>query len=312
MGAQITHNGLEKIEVKHRDQVCIMSDADRASKHYMADLRHAASEAGIPRRRWVNAIHDALSAFEGEIYTFDMNDWFAPEVADVFGNEDDSARWVSNFAKPRGKQKPIRAFQKNISDRVTLIDLFFRLVYPERAALFGYREAIDSSTPNPEGPSPSGSPPGGMALPGNKSVDRASSFMLCYFRGLGVIYFPLSDAGNPDAKLVKHVSAFLQARAKALGSRIWKFETKAVRPEICPITGNLLSKRRGRDKQSHFKKRVADAKEAAQRSKERKAARLAQQDQIADSDRYARSGRQLARKEVLRPSRRSRKLAYRL
>lgn len=216
-----------------REYVCIMSDADRASRHYMADLRHAASEAGIPRRRWVNAIHDALSEFEGEIYTFDHKDWFAPEVADVFGNEDDSARWVSNFAKPRDKQKPIRAFQKNISDRVTLIDLYFRLVYPEQAALFGYREIVAQQPHHsPRDPAPS-DPPGGLLA--ESGSQKASSFMLCYFKGIGVIYVPIPDIEDGRDR----VSAFLRARANSLGSRAKKFRSQDGQPNLNAAAGPL-------------------------------------------------------------------------
>lgn len=194
----------------------------------MEDLRHAAWETNIPRRRWVGVIYDAISAFEGEFYTFNMQDWYAPEVADVFGKEDDSARWVSNFAKPRGEQKPIRAFQETISNRVTLIDLYMRLVHPEKAVYFGYREAVAPQAPPKAPPPPGGPTRGGPSHELEHESSKTESFMLCYLHGVGVILLQIPDPASTET--AQRIEDSVRDRAKALGFVVSDFHVRSTRP----------------------------------------------------------------------------------
>lgn len=230
-------NHSKKLKVKQRDYVCIMSEADKASANYMADLRHAAWETDIPRRRWVSVIYDALCAFEGELKAFNMEDWFAPEVVDVFGKDDDSARWVSNFAQPRDKQKPIRTFQRNITDRITLIDLYFRLVDPELAARFGQQDAFikldgpeDPKGPNPNGPPPDGLSPNGPEQNAEKPALGSGKYMVAELSIQIKIYIEIL---NPDdSELQKQAKLFLQERAHSLGYQVANTYLAYKRPDL--------------------------------------------------------------------------------
>jgi len=47
--------------------VYVATDADLHNRHYLADLRGAVHDEGIPRRMWRDAVADAIRDFEGTI-----------------------------------------------------------------------------------------------------------------------------------------------------------------------------------------------------------------------------------------------------
>ncbi len=193
-----------ELKPKQRDYVCIMPDAEKASQHYLADLRHAAWEAGIPRRKWVDVISAALRDFEGDILDDKAGEWICPNIDDAFG-EDHTYRWVSNFASRRGEQNAIKPFQTNISARITLIDLFFRLVYPERAMLFGIREVVEraSNAPSPDSSPPAGPSPGDPPPAEGRSPRTSKTVVSCMFVGLGVITVPMNEPAHAGERCAR-------------------------------------------------------------------------------------------------------------
>lgn len=107
----------------------------RLSHHYRLAL--AAKAEGISRRKWADAIADAIYGFEGTIYyadgrKFDPTD---TEIDDTF--DDPEFRWISDFlgfadVHPADRRQ---GPQRRTIARLRLIDLYFRIKHPERARL---------------------------------------------------------------------------------------------------------------------------------------------------------------------------------
>ncbi|AHB48053.1 hypothetical protein W911_06055 [Hyphomicrobium nitrativorans NL23] len=101
---------------------------------HVSRLAIAAVAEGFSRREWPNAIADAIYGFDGTIYYADGCK-FEPtdtEVDDTFNDPD--FRWISDFlafANVPPRQRP----QQRTLARLRLIDLYFRIKYPERARL---------------------------------------------------------------------------------------------------------------------------------------------------------------------------------
>lgn len=114
--------------------VVMASDYQLGRKSHFQRLAIAAAAAEMPRREWPNAIADAIYGFEGSIYYADGRK-FEPtdtEVDDTF--DDPEFRWISyflTFAEVEPRQRP----QRRVLARLRLIDLYFRIKYPERARL---------------------------------------------------------------------------------------------------------------------------------------------------------------------------------
>lgn len=114
--------------------VVMAADFQLARISHVARLSIAAVAEGFSRREWPNAIADAVYGFEGTIYFADGRK-FEPtdtEVDDTFADPD--FRWISDFlafAEVPPRQRP----QRRTLARLRLIDLYFRIKYPERARL---------------------------------------------------------------------------------------------------------------------------------------------------------------------------------
>lgn len=120
-----------------RDQraVFVASDAKLRNPLYLKSLKAAMGMLKLPRRQWRDAIADALCAFKGELLYPGGEPYLPPEIDDVFPEGEDQ-RWVSDFGKPLEPDKTVR-LRASVVERVRLIDLFFRLRYPQIAQSFG-------------------------------------------------------------------------------------------------------------------------------------------------------------------------------
>lgn len=120
-------------EAMHKT-VVMATDFQLGRISHVARLSIAAVAEGFSRREWPNAIADAVYGFEGTIYFADGRK-FEPtdtEVDDTFADPD--FRWISDFlafADVPPRQRP----QRRTLARLRLIDLYFRIKYPERARL---------------------------------------------------------------------------------------------------------------------------------------------------------------------------------
>lgn len=114
--------------------VVMASDYQLQRIPHVSRLAIAAVAEGLSRRKWPDAIADAIYGFEGTIYYADGRR-FEPtdtEVDDTF--RDPEFRWMSDFlafAEVPPRQRP----QRRTLARLRLIDLYFRIKHPERARL---------------------------------------------------------------------------------------------------------------------------------------------------------------------------------
>lgn len=117
-----------------RKTVVMATDFQLGRISHVARLSIAAVAEGFARREWPNAIADAIYGFEGTIYFADGRK-FEPmdtEVDDTFA--DPEFRWISDFlafANVPPRQRP----QRRTLARLRLVDLYFRIKYPERARI---------------------------------------------------------------------------------------------------------------------------------------------------------------------------------
>lgn len=133
-----------------RDQrvVFVASDADLRNPLYLASLKSAVASLGLPRRQWRDAIADAVRDHEGPLLHSDGHVYEPPLVDDHFP-EDEDQKWVSNFAKRAGEGKSAR-LQARVLERVRLIDLFFRIRFPELVAGFERFRPANDNEPDAE------------------------------------------------------------------------------------------------------------------------------------------------------------------
>jgi hypothetical protein len=114
--------------------VVMATDFQLGRISHISRLAIAAVAEAISRRKWPNAIADAVYGFEGTIYFADGRK-FEPsdtEIDDTFADPD--FRWISDFlsfADVPPRQRP----QRRVIARLRLIDLYFRIKHPERARL---------------------------------------------------------------------------------------------------------------------------------------------------------------------------------
>lgn len=111
-----------------------------ATRHQLNDPQYykrlwlAARNLSLPRREWLDAIADAIRDYEGEIAWYSGEPYEVPCIDKVFGDDPD-VRWLSYFlgANDNG-DRPLRQTKK--IERLRLIDLYFRIEYPEIAKHF--------------------------------------------------------------------------------------------------------------------------------------------------------------------------------
>jgi hypothetical protein len=118
-----------------RRVVIVASDRALLRTSHFHRLALATRELGLSRREIPNWIADVILNFKGDILTSGGAPFEPCEVDEAFG-DDGSFRWLSDFlrfAEVPSKQCP----QKRILPRLRLIDLAFRIAYPDRAALIG-------------------------------------------------------------------------------------------------------------------------------------------------------------------------------
>jgi hypothetical protein len=118
-------NGPRKVQVATDDQL--------RSRSYFQRLAMATAALECSRRRLIDEISDVIYGFEDEIVWPNGTPFEIPDIDEAFG-PDGSFRWVSDFIR-YGQAEPRQQPQRRVLARLRLIDLYFRIAFPERARL---------------------------------------------------------------------------------------------------------------------------------------------------------------------------------
>lgn len=120
--------------LNHPDRVVVVASTNELCRrsHYMR-LVIATRALPVSRRELINVVADALYGYKGKIVWPSGQAFSIPYVDDAFGS-DGSFRWVSDFLR-FAEEAPRQMPQQRIIARLRLIDLYFRIKYPERARL---------------------------------------------------------------------------------------------------------------------------------------------------------------------------------
>lgn len=114
--------------------VFLATDEELSDTHYYLRVWLAARNISIGRRAWLDEIADAFRDFDGTIWAPDGKVFEVPLVDDVFG-PDQEMRWMSDYLRPDNTGLHPDQFSSRL-DRVRLIDLYFRIRYPQIARHF--------------------------------------------------------------------------------------------------------------------------------------------------------------------------------
>lgn len=113
--------------------VAVASNSELLDPPYRRRLWVAAKNLPISRRKLMNRMAAAIYDFRGHITWADGSSWPIADVDDLF---DIDGRWISLWLEEHEGQ-PKRQPRLSSLEKLRVIDLFFRIEYPERAALFG-------------------------------------------------------------------------------------------------------------------------------------------------------------------------------
>lgn len=114
--------------------VRVASFTELSRPSHVQRLAVATEALNYSRRKFLDELADAIFAMEGRIFHPNGSVFPVPAtlIDDTFADAD--ARWLSDFkrfAVDPPRQKP----QNKVMPRLQLIDLYFRIRYPERAKL---------------------------------------------------------------------------------------------------------------------------------------------------------------------------------
>ncbi len=118
--------------------VCVVYVATRSElvrKSYYRRLWIAARNLKVPRRAWLDEIADTLRDFDGMILYRSGIRYNVPDIDEVFGDDPD-VRWLGYYFLADASHKYPRHRSRKFQ-RLQLIDLYFRIRYPDMAEHFG-------------------------------------------------------------------------------------------------------------------------------------------------------------------------------
>lgn len=104
------------------------------SEHYYRRLWLAVRNVDIARRDWLDELADTFRDFNGVILTPSGSIYELPFIDEAFGNDEDM-RWLGYYLTPDTSGCcPLSRCRK--IERLQLLDLYFRIKWPEIAAHF--------------------------------------------------------------------------------------------------------------------------------------------------------------------------------
>lgn len=114
--------------------VFVATDEELSDIHYYLRVWLAARNLPISRRRWLDEIADTFRDYEGTIWGTDGEVYEIPLVDEVFGG-DYEMRWMSGYLRPDSTGTRPDQLTPRL-ERVRLIDLYFKIRYPQLARHF--------------------------------------------------------------------------------------------------------------------------------------------------------------------------------
>lgn len=119
---------------KHKTTICVASDLELTTPSYYNRLWLAIKNSGIRRRDWLDEIADAIRDHDGEIKTPCGGIYIVPDIDETFGDDPD-VRWLGYFLAVAPIEHTLARRSRKI-ERLRLLDLYFRIRYPDIARHF--------------------------------------------------------------------------------------------------------------------------------------------------------------------------------
>lgn len=120
---------------KFKHSIQLTHPSTLLTEHYYRRLWLAVRNVEISRRDWLDELADTFRDYDGEIKTARGLPYELPLVDDVFG-DDHEMRWMGYYLTPDiTGNLPYRKSRK--VERLQLLDLYFRIKYPDIAEHFG-------------------------------------------------------------------------------------------------------------------------------------------------------------------------------
>ena len=120
--------------IKVRQKISLTHPSVLLSEHYYRRLWLATRNVKIARREWLDELADTFRDFDGEIVTPCGKPYEIPLVDDAFGDDIDM-RWLGYYLQPDLTGEYPRSKSRKI-ERLQLLDLYFRIKYPQIAKHF--------------------------------------------------------------------------------------------------------------------------------------------------------------------------------
>ena len=125
------------MQCKKKRVIIVATNSELLNTHYYKRLWLAARNISIPRRGWLDEIADCFCRFQGSIVYRSGKLYPIPFVDDVFDTDKNpDMRWMSHYLRADKSELVPFKMSKQI-ERLRLIDLYFRIEYPEVSKHFG-------------------------------------------------------------------------------------------------------------------------------------------------------------------------------
>jgi hypothetical protein len=114
--------------------ITVASNAELLNKHYYSRLWLATRNLKLPRRAWLDLIAETFVKDDIQIILPTGQLYQIPLVDEIFGNDPD-VRWMSYFLRADDTDLHPASFSRKL-ERLRMIDLYFRIRYPDIAIHF--------------------------------------------------------------------------------------------------------------------------------------------------------------------------------
>ncbi|GAB4182398.1 MAG: hypothetical protein Tsb002_03640 [Wenzhouxiangellaceae bacterium] len=114
----------------------VATDEQLKNRQYYWRLWLSARNMPFARREWLDVIADAIRDFDGSIMIGPGLPYKIPCIDTAFG-DDPEMRWLGQYLKAADPLGTIPHRHCTKIERLRLIDLYFRIRFPELAAHFG-------------------------------------------------------------------------------------------------------------------------------------------------------------------------------